>query len=479
MAATTSPYAANELVGKWVLFIGTKGVVSYGLCTSNSTTTISISTPVNGTLVAEAGTVIILGSPVLDFAPNLEQGSPVSTFTVNKARSTSLNNCYEMDDKSDLRQVITKVVVKAKSAEDNLANTDNVKKTIAVTYSAKDEWLPEENNFENTSSLTKRYAGVPVPNSEGTYYSGYIKLKGTNYSFQSGDKVYCIKYSYTTDNGVEVPASIRTCTLRGVATEVPISGKGFSVGVRVDYEDETTILSASNASLTLDTDCDIVINSKIYVKDYVRVLQAEYDQTGIWVGTEPTKIYVTNASSGNDPIFGGYLYIATENDILNIDNVFDHFIGCPVTNDRHEVTADTLSPIGMFGVIENTITPDSGVNIQQLESQVLKTVTSGSFYYHKGTFWCMMQDWFKSDMRYGSQVCEAGWIREGDMIAILQKTGDTITDVQYNQYKNLWQVVQWTFDTSTMKVTVELGDYERNIVTTLISQTTATQSTIT
>jgi hypothetical protein len=157
----------------------------------------------------------------------------------------------------------------------------------------------------------------------------------------------------------------------------------------------------------------------------------------------------------------------------------EHYVGCMVSNDLNDTTPDALSPQGMFGLRVGTYTPDQGVSRQQLEAYAINALMSRSFYYRKGTLWAMCFDWFKDNVRQGYQTKEAGWIREGDMIGVLQKSGDTVDDVEYNQYKNLWQVVSWTLDSETMKVTAELGDFERNTASTLVSKTASTQLTIT
>jgi hypothetical protein len=91
----------------------------------------------------------------------------------------------------------------------------------------------------------------------------------------------------------------------------------------------------------------------------------------------------------------------------------------------------------------------------------------------------MLFDWFKTDKRTPNESSSQAFIQVGDTISCLQNVADTDDDILYGQYKNLWQVVSYTFDANTYKVTVELGDFERNMFTQLTDKTASLHQTIT
>jgi hypothetical protein len=91
----------------------------------------------------------------------------------------------------------------------------------------------------------------------------------------------------------------------------------------------------------------------------------------------------------------------------------------------------------------------------------------------------MLFDWFKTDKRTPYEQIAPSFIQVGDTISCLQNVLDSEADTIYGQFKNLWQVVSYTFDANTYKVTVEVGDFERNMFTQLTDKTSSLHQVIT
>jgi hypothetical protein len=75
-------------------------------------------------------------------------------------------------------------------------------------------------------------------------------------------------------------------------------------------------------------------------------------------------------------------------------------------------------------------------------------------------------------------------VREGNLITVLTSLNlspGNNPNAQWpdGQYVNLWQVMSWMLDGSTMQVTCELGDYEKNTYTLMQQLTSSTNQSLT
>jgi hypothetical protein len=450
--ADIAPYTTNSFLNKWVLVVESTGVKMFGLCTGNTTTTISC--PIGGGF--ETTYIIVLGDPVLDFCTDLRNASPVATFSINKARASTVQNAYEMNDKSDFKNIYTKIVTRGKRAQ-----TDGTLKTVVGSLVAKDKWNEEELQFDNTSYITYcTEADVYKVDTIGSYYVTVLRGAGT---WHSGDTVfitYCV-------SGVW---SIASKTVIGVFNWNGLYGE--ELGDRTP----TTVIHLNSAVRTAGT--TKIINSKVYIKDPARITQAG-DYTYLNIGFEQTTRKVTNALTGYDPVYGNYMKMASTSD-LTPENVLVHGAGCPVSNNTNsEASPEALSPITYFGLITNTQTVDQGISDAVLETYAISLLNYYAYYYKKASVWCFINDYYKDDIRYPAEVTNAGWIREGDRIACLQNQEDSIDDMQYGMYKNRYQVIQWVLDANRMTVSLELGDQEKNVFTMINEKVQSLDKTIT
>jgi hypothetical protein len=82
------------------------------------------------------------------------------------------------------------------------------------------------------------------------------------------------------------------------------------------------------------------------------------------------------------------------------------------------------------------------------------------------------------------QTYDPRMVREGELITVLTSANlypGYSDSAQWpdGQYVNRWQVMSWSLDGSTMQVTCELGDYEKNTYTLMQQLTSSTNQTLT
>jgi hypothetical protein len=435
----------------------TVGVISYGKVVNNTDWVLTLSDVVNPTLpVSSDGQVIILGDPIIDFTSDLRQPTPIAEFTMNKSRSSSLHNGYEMNDKSEFKQISTKSNASGKGASQRSSTPDTYMQSVEL--SACNKYDEESMWFDNSTYISQKCEGYIHSH---TSMTGIFHVVGWNYAFVDGDVFYvCMIQS---DNTFTVGTATITSSTEGIEAD----GTLTTIFV-TDY------MPALDAAKGL---CYIV-GRKTYVKSTSKITQAGAT-TVVNIGACTTTRTYTNASTGLDPTFGHYLYLNATTD-FDPNNDFPHPPGCIISNNTYSETApQTNSPIDIFGLLRNSYVCDTQISMSDLEVYATNYLFNHCFYYKKGTFWCYVYDWFKTDIRPSSQLSEAGFIKEGDQITVLQNVGDASTDLEYNDYKNRWQVMEWSFDSETMKVTVQLGDFERNVNTLLNDKTTGINNTIT
>ncbi len=452
--AAIAPYTTNSFAGMWLLFVNnlnadattnTIGVQAYGNIASNTTTVITLTSITNSSIPpASSDDVIILGNPVLDFSSDLRQPTYVSTFTMNKARASTLQNGYEMNDLSDFKTIITQAIAKAK---DVVLDTMNF-----VPISATTLWDNVALFFSHASFITFKTEGWVK---SGAATTSDVYIYGWDYALQVNDDVDICYYD----------------------TAGTLTVESFHVhAVAEEYDDANNKVTKVTLNVAMTHTFPVgtfLTCRKLYFKDTTGLNTGGENR----VGAEN----ITLRAGGTDAIYGAYLTTNGTSDRGDSSTrIYPHTVGCIAIDDTYTVSApETDSPVKLFGVIRQTMTADQRVSLSDLDVYATNYLINHSFYYRKGTFWAFVYDWFKPDIRAANEVSENGWLRAGDEICVLQHTGDTATDLEYGQYKNQWQIVGWTLDADQMTVSVELGDFERNTNTLINDKTSGINYTIT
>ena len=437
------------------------GIKSFGLIASNTTTVItlaSITNPMNPPVSSDD--VIILGTPVLDFSSDLRQPSYLSTFTINKARQSTLQNGYEFTDQSDFKQVATSVIVKSKipyaptvaaGAWPTLVNNGSA----TLPLYAKDAWGVQANFFQNSTWITQKTSGYIY---SYTANATTLIVIGQGFAIKNGDKLMMV--ATRTPGGAQVTPSL---TLNADPTTQTQADGTLTTTFSFASAPDTYSWAKYGSFLCLN---------RLYVKD-----------TSIYTGADSTYYidgipeFVANGT-GVDAVYGPYLSASYLTETVSIP--FPFLPGAIVTNSAYsQASPQTGSPLQIFGNILKTMTLDTMVPFEYLGLYATNYLINNSYYYRKGGFWAFVYDWFKPDIRPVNEVSENGWLKAGDEICVLQNTADTPTDLQYGQYKNQWQILGWTLDADQMVVTAELGDFERNTNTLINDKTSGINYTIT
>jgi hypothetical protein len=469
---TITPYTTSSFVGRWVLFTSTgSGVVAYGKVNWNSTTQMNIYM-VNPTAPPATGTILILMDPVLDVVNDLSTPTKVQSFQINTQPSVSICNGYGFDDKTDRSLLATKIVAKAKSKE-GITTTSAV---AAVT-----PWNSSKCMFEDTTIITKRTEGVILEThivESGASAGIYFTLEGWGYASCSYWAFVSYKRGY-----YQAPS---TLTANVIAPLETYMGDKRVTRVCILYVPASGYVLIDIGDIAITTDCTYL--------NY----------------TNPHGCYYIKSSTDLGYTSGMDIYIGGET-ITTVDCILDTVYGYKIryiisglANHRDKSSTYTIphgpgaivwrggiydealshpendySPCYYHGIISKTYMSDINISSSDLETYATLNLIKNSFYYRKGSFWCMLFDWFKTDKRTPYEQSSQSFIQVGDTISCLQNVVDTEDATLYGQFKNIWQVVSYTFDANTYKVTVELGDFERNMFTQLSDKTSSLHQTIT
>lgn len=470
---TFSPYSTDDFVDKFVLFLhdtnndstdNIAGVVAWGLVTANDDSTITV-TSHNGTIppATDCGFIVIL-DPVVDFAWDLASGCSVNTIYSNAYKSDSNFVCYEFNDKTDKKNLATKVTVKGKNIDTSLSAT-GASNTIYSTLTASNKWEKEETMFENTTICTHKMDGYiySYTASETT-----IILIGTGYALQVGD--LCWVSGKTDDNLAVVMGPVSITSVSEVAQ--PDGTQTTVLDISESFKDGTT---TSHTVMRYS----VFAASKTYVTDPSRLYS---DFTGgkvCLVGS--TNNQRECASTGIDTTYGKYITLvgatapyfgALLGDAVPI------FPGCLIRSTSESVD----SPLKIYGEIRSTSTVDQAITKGELEVYATQSLINHSYYLRKATMTCPIFEFMKPGTRTMYEVYDWETIKEGDRITVLISTGDgyNANDIHTDgQFKWQWEVVSWMFDASTMSFFVELGDFEENVFTLMNAKTSSIDRTIT
>jgi hypothetical protein len=464
---STGLYPADYFIGRWMVVTSPGGgIISFGKITDNTTTTITCSmtnTP------AASGTLIILLDPVLDFSTNLSTPDPVQTYKMNSQPWTG-GNGYMFDDKTDRSMLATKITAKGK--------TD---KGVSITTSsaAVTPWLDEYCQFALSSYITKRTEGrvirhIPNPPS-GT---GDMWIEGWGWAFTSGD-YYCF---FTPGGSYYYPKTYWTFSGKEEVMYEGIRCTHSTVHGNLNGTDLTGSLCVMIAPGDLGTE------SPQY--NYLHPKARYYLQVPAYIGAASGQDFLVNGenididSIAVNSVHGYYILFLcddTTNHRLSSDPLLEaHGPGTIAWMSDYYDESNPISgsPAYYHGIINQTYMSDIGITLPALHKYTTMQLLKNSHYYRKATFWCMFDNWWKTGGKTGGESIVESPPDVGDAILCLQDEDATATETIYGQLKNLWQVIGWTLDTTDMRVTVELGDFEKNVFTTMVDKTQALLLTV-
>ena len=467
-----SPYPGDHFSGMWVLFPATTtlGITSYGRAVSNTPTTMTLSPHPNWDLIPTSGDVIVLGEPVVDMVSDLSQPTQQANFIGNSTKSTTLSNGYEFNDKTDRKLLATKVVAKGKASNGT---------SITCAMAAVTPWNQYLGAFEGTTTITSRTEGTVIETHTVTSGAGagvFVTLEGWGYPVSIGN-YFAVKTIF----GTWMEPTFRTI-IQGVPVETYIGTQRVTT-FNFPYVPASGYYIPNIGDLLMITTASYPPTAPFYGYFFIEspVNLGYIAGANIYIGGET----IQTTSLTLDSIKGykvGYLCDGTalHREATN-PLTQPHSTGASVYmgTGYSETSPAPGSPVNYHGIILQTYVVDQNITPATLELYASMCLIAYSYYYRKASFWCPIYDFFKIDARGLYEVAATTLLGPGDRIAFLPKSTDTINDTLYGQLRNIWQIVSFTVDATSMLVQVELGDFERNVFTLLADKTAAINQTIT
>jgi hypothetical protein len=254
-------FTAGEFVGCWAIVPGSNGTVTaYGLITANDATTISVANMYNiQTIPASNSNVLIVRWPVLDFAPDLTQPTPIQAFNVNSNTGLSV---FDYTDNFNQKKVVTKAVAKG-------TDVDGV--SISVGISAIHSYNVATQFFNNSTYIT-------YPSEGYVYQNTYSTIAPT---------------AATISPAISAPTFTTNYTLNQFAlyTSNPITA-GFQVGMSIQVSTTGTL----PGGLIAGTDYYIWSVTSTYIT---------LSTLGPGYGSNPNVIITSNGAPNNFLVFNG------------------------------------------------------------------------------------------------------------------------------------------------------------------------------
>lgn len=452
------------------------GILSWAYCSSNASATALTLTSIQnqGMIPPASSRAVVLIGPVLDYAWSLEPPMPCLTLLANAASDPTTFQGLDFSDKSDYKSLATVVTVKGKTIVPTQGT--GVGSTITSTLYAKDQWDGTYNFFKKSTYVTQRMDGYIYSFTGGT---ANVVLIGQGYALQggsgtSGDSFYLYIPGYPGN-----PLGPYYITTGGVSTQTQADGTLT-----------TTITATANMGTASynATRYSAFITTKLYVADPAWLINTSASNVGINVG-QTTRYFDFSSNhygASGDPIYGNYIKVASSGQFGTAP--IPAFPGTLVSwMNTSPSNPDGNAPINknLYGIILYTQTVDSSITQSDLDVYASQYLVNKSYYLRKASVTAkLIMDYCAPGWRSQYQTYDPNMVREGNLITVLTSLNlspgnDPNATYPDGQYQNRWQVMSWTLDGSTMQVTCELGDYEKNTYTLMQQLTSSSNQTLT
>jgi PKD repeat protein len=207
-----------------------------------------------------------------------------------------------------------------------------------------------------------------------------------------------------------------------------------------------------------------LLGEKFYVKDASKVGTNE-----VLIGEE----LATIASTGTDTTYGDYIVVDDLTGRVSTTSLkcYPHGSGCLVARTNYtEASPQTDSPIDKYGLYISTRTVDSGVTYGLLDMYASHLLLGLGIFYKKGTCLGPTKKLYVYEV---NGYCEKGVFvppTAGDRVSFTEYTGATPEE---------FQIVSVSINHDTQMVNLEMGDFEKNVFTSLGQSTNAINKTLT
>ena len=450
------------------------GILSWAYCSGNASATALTLTSIQnqGMIPPASSRAVVLIGPVLDYAWSLEPPMPCLTLLANAASDPTTFQGLNFSDNSDYKSLATVVTVKGTTIVPTQGT--GVGSTITSTLYAKDQWDGTYNFFKNCTYVTQRMDGYVYSYATS---ATTIVLIGQGYALANGDTFYV--YATGSTNGVTSVYGPRT-----------ISGTP-TIGTQADGTLTTTV---TFSGAYLDTQPLNKYGAFISVKTYVA------DPVWMWgTGSYPITAYIGGLLLNQRTYSAGYTGVSASATYGNYITLAGTGAGAFPTGaipipalpgtllswTSPTGTPNTQSPLAYYGPILYTQTVDQNITQSDLDVYASQALVNKSFYLRKASITAkLITDYCAPEWRSQYETSNPHMVREGNVITVLTSLSvspgnDPSIQWPDGQYMNRWQIMSWMLDGSTMQVTCELGDYEKNTYTLMQQLTSSTNQSLT
>ena len=450
------------------------GILSWAYCSGNASATALTLTSIQnqGMIPPASSRAVVLIGPVLDYAWSLEPPMPCLTLLANAASDPTTFQGLNFSDNSDYKSLATVVTVKGTTIVPTQGT--GVGSTITSTLYAKDQWDGTYNFFKNCTYVTQRMDGYVYSYATS---ATTIVLIGQGYALANGDTFYV--YATGSTNGVTSVYGPRT-----------ISGTP-TIETQADGTLTTTV---TFSGAYLDTQPLNKYGAFISVKTYVA------DPVWMWgTGSYPITAYIGGLLLNQRTYSAGYTGVSASATYGNYITLAGTGAGAFPTGaipipalpgtllswTSPTGTPNFQSPLAYYGPILYTQTVDQNITQSDLDVYATQYLVNKSYYLRKASVTAkLVMDYCAPGWRSQYQTYDPNMVREGNLITVLTSLNlspGNNPNAQWpdGQYVNRWQVMSWTLDGSTMQVTCELGDYEKNTYTLMQQLTSSSNQTLT
>jgi hypothetical protein len=321
------------------------------------------------------------------------------------------------------------------------------------------------NNSSPQDDSTEYIADLGTPIGSGASADLYIQLVGTigNRDMGNVPRVWLYNWNYTIPSGSQMafvvpfdPASTTTVT---------------TVGDSKEYTDSSgvlyTELQLTEFPIGNFSGRGFLLSKKLFVQNYDYVGNNE-----VLVGEEK----ITISSSGNDTEFGNYIEFAYVTDRVTSTSLkcYPHDVGALVARTNYtEASPESTSAIALDGVHIGNFTVDGNISYGALDGYATYMLLGLGNFYKIASTWCLFDSGYVlqvGEFHGSAQSNISRPIEVGDRISTTKFTGDTPEE---------YEVVEVTIKPDEGRLFLQLGDFEKNVFTSLQQDTTGLNQTLT
>ena len=466
-------FVANGLTGYYLFFPNNQdGCQTYGKITSNDATNIFCSAMCVGaspaTYPASGGTpdwVIIAKQPKIDFAPNLSTISNVETFNVNE-------DVFEYSDNDDKRKLYTKVVTKGK---------DDQGVNMSVAVAAVHAYDYDKQFYKDSTYLTYKtegtiykngwlmYSGPPAIAGASPLAWNEMWLDGWDYALFAGSKINIVPPDHS---------SSELFTITDITQRLFENSKKYT----------KILITNAFDRFTADYSSGTLFSGRQYVNSISDIgcwYGPTYGATTVYtvIGEE---VYPAIRHASKSATCGWYIEEfggSSARGMTTTRKSYPHDVGALVARTIvdgvavNETAPETGSVVADYGLHINTVTVETNTTYGKLDGYATALLLGFGSFYKKATCWMPLQHakikrvgGTPSTYTISPNITTAP--RLGDMIGIVESGAATGATTDY-------QIVATTIKYDEGRIELQLGDYEKNVFTSLQKQTAGLNQTLT